>query len=63
MFRDVLLLPDVLVSDRDKRSASAFWTGLYEVLGASLIFCSQHHHNTTSKVEHINGVHADVLLG
>ena len=27
----------------------------------TLIFRSQHHHNTTSKVEHINGVIVDVL--
>ena len=30
-------------------------------LGASLIFGLSHHHNTTSKVEQINGVIADVL--
>ena len=30
-------------------------------LGASLIFGSPHHHNTTSKVERVNGVIADVL--
>ena len=37
VFRDVGL-PDVLVSDRDTRFTSAFWTGLHEALGASLIF-------------------------
>jgi len=60
VFRDVGL-PDVLVSDRDTRFTSAFWTGLHEALGASLIFGSPHHHNTTSKVERVNGVIADVL--
>ena len=35
---------------------------LHEALGASLIFGSPHHHNTTSKVERFNGVIADVLL-
>ena len=54
-------LPDVLVSDRDTRFTSAFWTGLHEALGASLVFGSPHHHNTTSKVERVNGVVADVL--
>ena len=43
------------------RSTSAFWVGLHEALGASLIFCLQHHHNTTSKVERVNGVITDVL--
>ena len=43
-------LPDVLVSDRDTRFTSAFWTGLYAALGESLIFGSPLHHNTTFKV-------------
>ena len=60
MFRDVGL-PEVLVSDRDTRFTSAFLTSLHEALGSSLIFGSQHHHNTTSKVERVNGVIADVL--
>ncbi len=60
VFRDVGL-PDVLVSDRDTRFTSAFWTGLHNALGSSLIFGSPHHHNTTSKVERVNGVIADVL--
>jgi hypothetical protein len=60
VFRDVGL-PDVLVSDRDTRFTSAFWTALHAALGSSLIFGSPHHHNTTSKVERVNGVIADVL--
>ena len=43
MLRDVGL-PDVLVSDRDTRFTSAFWTGLHAALGVSLIFGSPHHH-------------------
>ena len=60
VFRDVGLL-DVLVSDSDTRFTSAFWTELHAALGASLIFGSPHHPNTTSKVERVNGVIADVL--
>ena len=59
VFRDVGL-PGVLVSDRDTRFTSAFLTGLHAALGASLIFGSLHHHNTTSKVERVNGVISDV---
>ena len=33
-------LPDLLVSDRDTRFTSAFWTALHTALGASLIFGS-----------------------
>ena len=58
-FRD-LGLPAVVL-DRDTRFTSEFWTGLNAALGALLIFGSPHHHNTTSKVELINGVIADVL--
>jgi hypothetical protein len=60
VFRDVGL-PDVLVSDRDTRFTSAFWTDLHAALGALLVFGSPHLHNTTSKVERVNGVTADVL--
>jgi hypothetical protein len=55
-------LPDVLVSDRDTRFTSAFWTGLHAALGASLIFGSPPHHNTTSQVERVNGVMAESML-
>ncbi len=58
VFRDVGL-PDVLA--RDTRFASAFWTGLRAALGSSLMFGSPHHHNTSGKVERINGVIADAL--
>jgi len=53
VFRDVGL-PDTLVSDRDTRFTSAFWTALHAALGSSLIFGSPHHHNTTSKVDRVN---------
>jgi len=60
VYRDVGLT-DVLVSDRDTRFTCAFWTDLHAALGALLVFGSPHHHNTTSKVERVNGVIADVL--
>ena len=34
---------------------------MHAALGSSLIIGSPHHHNTTSKVERVNGVIADVL--
>jgi hypothetical protein len=54
-------LPDVLVSDRNTRFTSTFWTRLHAALGSSLVFGSPHHNNTTGKVELINGVIAGVL--
>ena len=50
VFRDVGL-PATLVSDRDTRFTSAFWTGLHAALGASRIFGSPHLHHTARKVE------------
>ncbi len=60
VFREVGL-PDVLVSDRNTRFTSVFWTALHAALGASLIFGSPHHHNTTSASTETYGVIADVL--
>jgi len=60
VFRDVGL-PDTIVSDRDCRFTAEFWTSLHRALGSTLIFGSPEHHNTTSKVERVNGVIADVL--
>jgi hypothetical protein len=51
VFRDVGL-PEVLVSDRDMRFTSAFWTGLHAALGASLIFGSPHHNMTTGRTSY-----------
>jgi len=60
VFRDVGL-PDTIVSDRDGRFTAEFWTALHRALGSTLIFGSPDHHNTSSKVERVNGVVADVL--
>ena len=51
VFRDVLL-PDVLVSDRNTLFTSSFWTGLNAALCATqptLIFGSPHHHNASAR--------------
>ena len=48
VFRDVEL-PGVLVSDRDTRFTSAFWTGLHAPLVVSLIFDSPHHNKPQAR--------------
>ncbi len=50
VFRDVGL-PDTLVSDRDTRFTSEFWTALHAALATSIIFGSPFHHNTNSSSE------------
>jgi hypothetical protein len=47
VFRDVGL-PDMLVSDRNMRFTSAFWTDMHTALGASLVFGSPHHRALTT---------------
>ena len=54
VFRSVGL-PDTIVSDRDVRFTADLWTSLHSTLGSTLIFGLPHHHNTTSKVERVNG--------
>ena len=44
------------------RFTADLWTSLHRALGSILIFGSSHHHDTTSKVERVNGVIEDVLL-
>ena len=51
----------MLVSDRDTRFTSALWTGPARGAGCVAHLRLPHHHNTTSKVERVNGVIADVL--
>ncbi len=60
VFRDVGL-PDILVSDRDTRFTSEFWTALHAALSTSLIFGSPYHLNTNSRTERVNAVIADML--
>ena len=60
VFRDVGL-PDTIVSDRDCWLTAEFWTALHRAFGSTLIFGSPDHHNTSSKVERVNWVVADLL--
>ena len=36
-------VPSVIVSDRDPRFTSTFWTALMEIVGTKLAFSSAHH--------------------
>ena len=49
------------MSNWECRFTAEFWTSLHRALGSTLIFGSQDHHNTTSKVKRVNSVIADVL--
>ena len=49
------------MSYQDCQFTAEFWTSLHHTLSSTLIFGLQEHHNTTSKVELVNSVIADVL--
>jgi hypothetical protein len=47
-------LPASILSDRDARFTSKFWTGLHEQLGVELLISTSFHQNTNGQVERAN---------
>lgn len=54
-------LPESIVSDRDPRFTSAFWTRLFELLGTRLLMSTAAHPETDGQTERTNRVVEDVL--
>ncbi|CAI5705840.1 unnamed protein product [Peronospora effusa] len=54
-------LPENIVSDRDPRFTSAFWTSLFELLGTKLLMSTAAHPETDGQTERVNRVLEDVL--
>uniref|UniRef100_A0AAV1UN18 Uncharacterized protein n=1 Tax=Peronospora matthiolae TaxID=2874970 RepID=A0AAV1UN18_9STRA len=54
-------LPDNIVSDRDPRFTSSFWTSLFELLGTKLQMSTAAHPETDGQTERVNRVLEDVL--
>ncbi|KAE8914160.1 hypothetical protein PF003_g1314 [Phytophthora fragariae] len=54
-------LPESIVSDRDPRFTSAFWTRLFAVLGTRLLMSTAAHPETDGQTERVNRVLEDVL--
>ena len=54
-------LPENIVSDRDPRFTSAFWTSLFELLGTKLQMSTAAHSETDEQTERVNRVLEDVL--
>lgn len=65
IFLDVVFrlhsLPETIVSDRDPRFTSAFWTRLFELLGSRLLMSTAVHPETDGQTERVNRVIEDVL--
>ena len=54
-------MPKNIVSDRDPRFTSAFWTSLFELLGTKLQMSTAAHPETDGQTERVNRVLEDVL--
>ncbi|KAF4032791.1 Calponin homology domain-containing proteinromo [Phytophthora infestans] len=54
-------LPEPIVSDRDPRFTSAFWSKLFELLGSKLLMSTASHPETDDQTERVNRVLEDVL--
>ena len=53
--------PENIVSNRDPRFTSAFWTSLFELLGTKLRMSTAAHPETDGQTERVNRVLEDVL--
>ncbi|GMF22764.1 unnamed protein product [Phytophthora fragariaefolia] len=54
-------LPESIVSDRDPRFTSAFWTALFQLLGTKLSMLTATHLETDGQTERVNRVLEDIL--
>jgi hypothetical protein len=54
-------LPKVLLSDSDAKFTSAFWGGLFELLGTGLKFSASYHHQTNGQAERVNKTMEEAL--
>ncbi|OWY90261.1 hypothetical protein PHMEG_00041698, partial [Phytophthora megakarya] len=54
-------MPASIVSDRDPRFTSAFWSKLFEIVGTKLKMSTAAHLETDGQTERVNSVVEDVL--
>ena len=54
-------LPKRIVSDRDAKFTSNFWTSLFKRIGTQLNFSTAYHPETDGQTERVNQVIEDIL--
>ncbi|MCO5594099.1 hypothetical protein L7F22_048120 [Adiantum nelumboides] len=54
-------LPKRIVSDRDAKFTSKFWTSLFQAIGTQLCFSTAYHPQTDGQTERVNQVIEDIL--
>ena len=54
-------LPRRIISDRDAKFTSKFWTSLFQAIGTQLCFSSAYHPQTDGQTERVNQVIEDIL--
>lgn len=62
--RDVVRLhgiPGSIVSDRDVRFVSEFWTAMHDNMGSKLLFSTPHHPQTDGQTERVNRILSQLL--
>ncbi|MBW0504819.1 hypothetical protein O181_044534 [Austropuccinia psidii MF-1] len=56
-------VPKIIISDRDPKFTSEFWTNLYDMLGTKLAFSTAYHAQTDGLAERIIQKMEDILRG
>ncbi|MBW0515606.1 hypothetical protein O181_055321 [Austropuccinia psidii MF-1] len=54
-------VPKIIISDRDPKFTSEFWTNLYEILGTKIAFSTDYHPQTDGLAERIIQTMEDIL--
>ncbi|MBW0534477.1 hypothetical protein O181_074192 [Austropuccinia psidii MF-1] len=54
-------VPKIIISDRDPKFTSEFWTNLYEMLGTKLAFSTAYHPQTDGLAERMIQTMEDIL--
>ncbi|MBW0485717.1 hypothetical protein O181_025432 [Austropuccinia psidii MF-1] len=55
-------VPEIIISDRDPKFTSEFWTNLYDMLGTKLAFYTAYHPQTDCSAERMIQTMKDIII-